>query len=200
VPVTGDWDGDGVVSIGIFSDGIWHLRNVNATGPADTVFHYGAPGHRPVTGPWTGARHWGVGVVVGDLWILRNHASIGEPDIVFRYGTGAPGEVAVVGDWNGDGSFTPGVVRPTSSGSLRWELRNSNTAGPPDVVFEYGRAGDVPVVGDWNLDGRWTPGVVVAQGRHWLLRQHASAGQPDLNFVVDSPPGAPLVWAARIRQ
>ncbi|MPY96191.1 MAG: hypothetical protein GEV08_24940 [Acidimicrobiia bacterium] len=198
IPVMGDWDGDGVVSPGVFADGIWHLRNSNSTGQPDGTFAYGATGHRPVVGTWAGFRHWGVGLVVGNQWLLRHHSSPGQPDLVFHYGTGAPDEVPVVGDWNGDGTMTPGVVAPTSSGLLRWKLRNSNSAGPPDITFDYGLNGDIPVVGDWDLDGKWTPGVV--RGNQWLLRNGNSFDDPDVSFTFDTPPGIPLAWASRIRR
>jgi hypothetical protein len=90
------------------------------------------------------------------------------------------------------------VVRPTSQGTLRWELRNSHSEGPPDIAFDYGMVGDWPVVGDWDLDGRWTPGVV-RQGGQWLLRNSASAGSPDIAFTFATPNGVPLAWAGRIR-
>jgi hypothetical protein len=39
---------------------------------------------------------------------------------------GAYGDRPVVGDWNGDGVWTPGTVRAGV-----WSLRNSNTTGRP---------------------------------------------------------------------
>jgi hypothetical protein len=46
--------------------------------------------------------------VQGDRWSLRNSNSSGMPDVAFDLGTdGRP----TVGDWDGDGVDTPGVVR-----------------------------------------------------------------------------------------
>ena len=50
----------------------------------------------------------------------------------------------MVGDWNGDGIDTPGVVRGTT-----WYLRNSNTTGVADVTFTYGNPDDLPLAGRW---------------------------------------------------
>ena len=59
-----------------------------------------------------------------------------------------------MGDWNGNGVDTPGVIRGNT-----WYLRNSNTGGLADTVLQYGNAGDIPLVGDWNGDTRDSPGV-----------------------------------------
>jgi hypothetical protein len=71
-------------------------------------------------------------------------------------------------------------------GRLRWELRNSNTAGPPDKVFTYGTVSDVPVVGDWDGDGTTTPGVV-RDPNLWLLRNAVSGGSAQVSFAYGSP-------------
>jgi hypothetical protein len=111
-------------------------------------------------------------------WYLRNEDSPGPPDAgVFQYG--APGWIPVVGDWNGDGKITIGVVNPST---MTWYLRNENTAGVPDVAapFRYGLAGWKPVTGAWNADGRTGIGVVDLAGK-WYLRNEDNAGLPDLN-------------------
>jgi hypothetical protein len=58
VPVTGDWNGNGITKIGIYSDGNWYL-DANASWqwdwtPTDTfgVFGAGLPNVVPVTGNW----------------------------------------------------------------------------------------------------------------------------------------------------
>jgi len=52
IPVTGDWNGDGIDTIGMYRDGVYYLRNTNTVGVADLTFAYGAPGDIPVTGTW----------------------------------------------------------------------------------------------------------------------------------------------------
>jgi peptidoglycan/xylan/chitin deacetylase (PgdA/CDA1 family) len=75
----------------------------------------------------------------------------------------------VAGDWDGNGTVTPGVVRGST-----WYLRNSNSTGPADVVFSYGGPADRPIAGDWDGNGTWTPGVV--RGSTWYLRNSNSTG------------------------
>ena len=66
-----------------------------------------------------------------------------------RCNFGLQTDTAVVGDWDGDGTDTIGVYRPSN---CSFYLRNSNSSGPTDIIVTYGAAGDVPLVGDWDGD------------------------------------------------
>lgn len=89
-----------------------------------------------------------VGVFDGEtgIWYLRDDASGATTS--FYYGN--PGDTAFVGDWDCDGTDTPGLYR-RSDGFVY--LRNSNTQGVADVEFFFGNPGDVPVPGDFDGDG-----------------------------------------------
>ena len=63
----------------------------------------------------------------------------------------------MVGDWDGNGTDTPGMLR-----AGKWYLTNSLGTGLADMSFGYGNPTDIPIVGDWNDDGHDTPGVVRA--------------------------------------
>jgi hypothetical protein len=76
---------------------------------------------------------------------------------------GNPGDIPVIGDWDGDGDDTIGVFRDGT-----WTLSNENVNPVPFQVF-LGVAGDIPVVGDWNNDGRDTVGVFRAGIPGFLL-------------------------------
>src|SRR5947207_2778144 len=109
-------------------------------------------------------------------WYLRNENSAGGADAgVFVYG--GVGWRPVVGDWNGDGVTTVGVVDPNGV----WYLRNENSAGPPDVAapFAYGAPGWIPVVGDWNGTGHTGIGMFDPSTGTWYLRNEDSPGPPD---------------------
>lgn len=88
-------------------------------------------------------------------------AAAGDVEYEFSFAYGTSTDYPVMGDWNGDGVDTPGVVRGNS-----WYLSNTYN-GTVDRSFTYGTAGDVAVVGDWNGDGIDTPGVV--RGNMWYL-------------------------------
>jgi hypothetical protein len=142
-------------------------------------------------------------------WLLRNSNTAGDPDIQFPYG--GAGDIPVVGDWTGSGKATIGVYRPpgtpfnTTDGG-QWLLRNSNTAGDPDIQFPYGGAGDIPVVGNWLGEaaeellpitiGIYRPpetSLNKTSGGQWLLRESNTAGDPDIQFPYGGPDDIPVV-------
>jgi hypothetical protein len=63
--------------------------------------------------------------------------------LVFSYGI--PTDEPIVGDWDGNGTVTPGVVRGN-----QWLLRNSATGGSATISFAFGGIGDLPVTGEWR--------------------------------------------------
>jgi hypothetical protein len=119
VPVVGDWDGDGITTIGVYrppfspsnptNEAHWLLRNSNSQGQPDILeFGYGASGDLPVVGDWDGDGKTTIGVyrpphtTYNDSdegqWLLRNSNNGGGQDIpVFTYG--GAGDVPVVGPW-----------------------------------------------------------------------------------------------------
>jgi hypothetical protein len=53
----GDWDGDGITTIGLYGlNGEFLLRNRNEAGPPDWVFTLGVRGGLPVAGRWDDVR------------------------------------------------------------------------------------------------------------------------------------------------
>jgi V8-like Glu-specific endopeptidase len=191
-PVTGDWDGDGVATIGVVApDATWYLRNSNSSGAPDIdPFQFGRPGWIPVVGDWNGTGVDSVGMFDPSTatWYLRETNDAGLPDITpFQYG--APGWIPVVGDWNGDGTTTIGVVDPTTE---TWYLRNSNSPGGPDIApFRYGAPGWRPIAADWNGDGKATIGVI-DPNETWYLRNSNGPGAPDYAPFAYGAPG----WGA----
>ena len=82
----------------------------------------------------------------------------------------------MVGDWDGNGTVTPGIVRGTT-----WYLRNANSGGAANIAFAYGRSTDRPVVGDWDGNGTVTPGIV--RGTTWFLRKPNTGGPADISLT-----------------
>jgi len=122
-------------------------------------------------------------------WYLRE-SNTATPGTITSFAYGAPSDVPVFGDWDGDGTATAGLVRVTG-GSLTWYLRNSNSSGPPDLVFTWGAATDRPLVGDWDGDG--TDSIGLLRDNWWLLRNSNSAGPVDLDFFWGIATDVPLV-------
>ena len=81
----------------------------------------------------------------GNFFFLRNSNTFGPPDVTIQFG--APGDLPIVGDWDGNGTMTIGLFRPTGNFFF---LRNTNTLGPPDTTVSFGASGDKPIVGNWD--------------------------------------------------
>ncbi|MBI4915079.1 MAG: hypothetical protein HY825_04470 [Acidobacteria bacterium] len=179
--VVGDWDGDGIDTVGIYRGNTFYLRNSNTAGNADLVVEFGAPGDVPIAGDWDGDGLDTIGVYrPGDAaWFLKNSNAGGAPDLSFTYGL--TDETPVVGDWNADGIDTVGIFRASDR---QWYLHNTNASGDAELVFPYGDpATDVPIVGDWDNDGTDTVGVYRPAQGEWFLKNTNAAGNADLNFT-----------------
>ncbi|HSJ35917.1 MAG TPA: twin-arginine translocation signal domain-containing protein [Acidimicrobiia bacterium] len=180
---------------GVITGNTWKLRDTLTSGVPQSTYDYGQQGDVHLMADWTGAGIRTSAVVRGTrrgpagdtalTWYVRQVEGEGRPDLVFEFGQA--GDIPVVGDWNGDGVATPGVVRGN-----RWLLRNSNSTGPADMDFDFGQPGDSPVVGRWTDDGRARPGVV--RGTTWMLRTTDGGATASFEF---GPGGVPVVgdWA-----
>jgi serine-aspartate repeat-containing protein C/D/E len=114
VPVTGDWNGDGIRQIGTFRDGKWVL-DTDGDGrftEIDAQVTFGQAGDKPVVGDFNGDGVEEVGVYRAGTWVLDTNGNrhIDAQDKVFELG--AAGDEPVVGDWNDDGTDDPGVFKP----------------------------------------------------------------------------------------
>jgi hypothetical protein len=77
--------------------------------------------------------------------------------------------------------FTAGVFDPVTA---TWYLRNSLSAGPPDIPpFRFGSPGDLPVMGDWTGSGTLTIGVFTPSTATFHLRKSNSPGPADFTFA-----------------
>jgi hypothetical protein len=140
----------------------------------------------------------GAGGMPWGTWYVGNRTDSADPGVTsFVYGGSSWAPVA--GDWDGDGVATVGVVDTSGESSpyAVWMLRNSNSAGAPDIQFAYGMANWAPVAGDWNGDGTTTPGVVDETGQSspyavWMLRNSNSAGAADVQLLFGLPGWVPV--------
>jgi SpoIID/LytB domain protein len=72
-----------------------------------------------------------------------------------------------------------------------WYLRNSNTAGQPDVILRYGNRGDRVLFGDWDGDG--TAGIGAFLNGWWFLRNSPTTGPAEMAFRYGNPGDLPVV-------
>lgn len=137
IPLAGDWNGDGVDTPGVWrnSNRTVYLRNSNSAGNAHHEFTAGRPGDIPLAGDFDGNGKDTISIyrpseskfyIVNKLG--KNGGSLPVPSVEFVYGK--PGDVPLVGDWNGDGVDTIGIYR-----SKKFYLRNANAPGTADLVL-----------------------------------------------------------------
>lgn len=192
IPVTGDFDGNGITDIGVYIHGDWFL-DLNGNGrwdENDLWLQLGTEIDQPVTGDWDGDGKDDIGIF-GPMWVgdpraiehdpglpdvdnttltdpknipptpefaatghrLMQKSIVGDVradliDHVFNYGKS--GDMAVAGDWNGDGIDNIGLFRHG-----RWILDSDGDGrlSAKDEQFSLGEAGDIPVVMDADGDG-----------------------------------------------
>jgi hypothetical protein len=202
-PVVGDWNGDGVDTIGLYntSTGVFNLRNSNSTGAAEIGLVLGNPNDTPLAGRWDPTMTIsGVGVFRpsnGIIYLKRTLTS-GFSDYFMILGN--PGDTGVAGDWDGEGYDGPGVFRPSQG---RWYLSNNGTASGiivDDGFADYGPVNDPnarPVVGDWNADGVSGIGMLI-NGAFALRNTPTGSGAANLNFAFGSATDYPVAghWTA----
>ncbi|MEM7456719.1 MAG: SdrD B-like domain-containing protein, partial [Planctomycetota bacterium] len=111
VPVTGDWNGNGIRSIGIFNGGTWKL-DVNGDGEfdhTDVTANFGRAGDIPLIGDFNGDGVEEIAVYRSGTWLIDTNGNL-EFDATDRtFKLGGAGDKPVVGDWDGDGKDEPGL-------------------------------------------------------------------------------------------
>lgn len=192
IAVVGDWDGDGVDTVGIYRNGEFYLKNSSQAGDGEIVFSFGGDAtDMPVAGDWNGDGVDTVGIYRASTgtWFLTNSSTAATIDYNFQFGL--TNEIPVAGDWNGDGTTTVGIYRQSDRS---WYIRNSNTAGDADFTFQYGDPEqDVPIVGDWNGDGTETVGIYRAADGSWHLKNTNDFGAADITFIYGLTNETPVV-------
>ncbi len=156
IPLMGDWDCDGVDTVGMFrpSNGFAYLRNTNDFGVADIEFFYGMAGDVPLAGDWDNDGCDTLAIYRNDRVFVRNTLDTGVAEFDFYFGV--PGDEPFAGDFDGDGIDTIGLYRDTTGFAY---LRNTLDTGFADHQFFFGEPSDVVLAGDWDADGLDTVGV-----------------------------------------
>jgi sugar lactone lactonase YvrE len=116
-------------------------------------------------------------------FLLRKSLTSGAPDISAVVALADDADIAVTGDWNGDGVDTPGLYRPGTSTFYLWERWSNLSIANADYTFVFGNVGDHPIVGDWNGDGRDGVGVFRTSTGTQYLKNNLVAGPHDYAVV-----------------
>lgn len=159
IPVTGDFNGDGIDEIGVYVAGNWFLDlNGNGVWDAEDLWaKLGAGSDRPVTGDWDGDGKTDIGVF-GPAWLGDSRAIVAEPGLPDA--ANQPTERAKnLPPAAEEAALRPRTMKTGSDNRMRSDLI--------DHVFRYGQKSDRPISGDFNGDGIATIGVF--RDGTWLL-------------------------------
>ena len=112
-PIVGDWNGDGIATIGVFRRGTWFL-DVDGDGHwsrVDRTVEWGHAGDQPIVGDFDGD---GIDDLAffrdGYLYLDKNrNGKLDGTDE--RIAVGRPGDVVIAGDFNGDGVDEVAIYR-----------------------------------------------------------------------------------------
>ncbi len=167
---------------------------VNPTPHADSALRIAAPGQASVASPCaSGTCDTITAVDPGGIWNIWDELAWPTTKNSFYYGN--PGDYPFMGDWDGDGTETPGLYRQ-SDGFVY--VRDTNTQGVADLEFFFGNPGDVPLVGDFDGDGRDSVSVWrTSQARVYIINElgedGAGLGAADFYFDVAESTDVPFV-------
>jgi hypothetical protein len=109
-------------------------------------------------------------------------------DGVFFFGL--PGDIAVPGDWAGDGKTRLAVFR---KGEWAIDMNGNMSFDRSDLFLRFGLEGDVPVVAKWSRDAKDRPGVY--RNGMWYVDSngHGEFQPTDEQFRFGLPGDIPLV-------
>jgi hypothetical protein len=161
----GDWDGDGIDTLGLSRGGQVFLAGTNATSIADQVFWFGTHTDIPYAGDPDGNGRDGIFLrrtSSASIFYSNDPAAgvvgISSGSLYF----GAPRDRLVIGDWNGNGADSPGLFRPFTS---MVHLHNFLWTGNGLPGFPFGRSTWQPVAGNLYLHVGETAPIAPLTGR-----------------------------------
>lgn len=202
VPLVGDWNGDGIASVGVFrpSTGQFLLKDSNAsTAPLTYSVAFGQAGDIPIAGDWTGKGRDGIGVFRPSAvsFFLKNTLDAAPPDIIMTLGT--RGDMPLAGDWDGDGVSGLGVYRPSEDRFYLVNTLVNNGTGRVDYSFSLKTGPGLAFAGRWNaVSKRAGVGIKQANKSTVFLKDDVTTTRvTDAQFVLGEADDIPLAgrWA-----
>ena len=179
----------------VFADGrigAVEIYSVNPDGSSPIRLTTGGGNTEPTVQPPRMKAH-PVGLVDSSKGLWHLFDANGDEAASFYYGN--PGDYPFVGDWNCNGTETPGLYRQSDGYAY---LRNSNTQGIADIRFFFGNPGDVPIAGDFNGDGCGTLSIYRPSNQTFYIinklgENDGGLGAADFSYVFGNPGDKPFV-------
>ena len=157
IPVVGDWNGNGLINIGIYRNGQWYLDadgdgTFNDCSQDRCVKEFGGlRGDIPVAGDWTGDGKSKLGIYRSGQWFFdKNNNGVwdgcGIDTCIDAFG-GLKDDIPVIGDWNQGGKDKIGIYR---KGQWLLDLNGNGVWDGCEIDFCSapfgGLHGDLPIV------------------------------------------------------
>ncbi len=197
LPVVGDWNGDGVDTVGVYISqlGVFLMRDSNTAGNADYAFVMGNPGDEPIAGKWDASMtRSGIGVYRPSNGLLFGKRTLSTGYADYTMVLGNPDDHGLGGDWDGNGYDSIGVYRPVDT---KFYLANAmgGTTNTPAIIFDnynfvFGPANLTPLAGDWTGTGQSRVGYVL--NGVFYLKNTFTPGAADNTFAFGLPGALPV--------
>ncbi|MFD9480799.1 hypothetical protein [Streptomyces nojiriensis] len=145
LPVAGNWDSGPASNVGIWRNGMFHLRNDDGS---TTYVDWGGGSDLPVSANWDGSGPDNVGIFrpsTGQFHLRMDDGSLALID--WGGGTDQP----VAGNWDGGAAANVGIWRNGT-----FHLRNDDGSA---TYVDWGQAGDRAVSGNWDGSGPDNVGI-----------------------------------------
>lgn len=151
----GDWDGNGTDTLAVRRGNEIHMSNKNVSGHTDKVISFGRVGDDLYVGSFDHTKPGRDSFAVrrGNTYFVNKAIKSGNADIQLNYGR--VDDVTLLGDWNGDGEDSLGVLRTfTTSESIKPNVVEKSL-GEQALAIARTFEGEVPYVRGGKTPDGW---------------------------------------------
>jgi CSLREA domain-containing protein len=181
-------------TIGVYRDGVWHLRTTNTAGAAEIVQVFGGdPSDLPVVGDWNGDGIDTLGIYRSNVGVFYLSDSNTAPSLAHTLIFGNPDDIPFAGKWSND-MIGDGVGVYRNSNGILYQ-KKSLTTGFSDFFAIFGNPGDIPIAGDFDGDGYDSIGIYRVDTGSWYLTDNSQPNGitfSNANFAWDIGRSRPI--------